>query len=618
MNIQRFAARTSHEAMARVRRAFGDDAVVLHTRPCAEGIELLAISSRDLSSLERLGDGAARHAFVAPVPAPRADTAGAMAREADRLMTPPASAQTSTRADVKGDVDLLSMTTLSFQDYVRQRMRQRRREAGDAKAAATSAEGSDPMRPRSEAGAGFDLPPTTARAPVTGRGAETEPRRRVATAQGIEVRAVAPIEPAMETRPGIVAAEPDAVAPSRQTAMPTVSAVASATAVAAAPSTMPAPPATGAATMARAGAPAVQATPETAVTASAVPTARSHDVAPAMPVTQAETVESVAAAPDEPAAPTATVTPDAALLLSELRSLKSLIEERLGTWVVAENLRDPRRAQLAQRLFDAGFSAGLVRTLAVRLPESVSDEAAWAELELERYLVTPPQGASLEDAKGVFALVGPAGSGKTGCIVKIAASFVARHGAGQLGLVTLDAQRAGGHEGLRAYGRAMGVAVHVAHDRASLQGLMQLLAAKRLLLIDTPGVSARDGAAAELLDTLGEASVRRILVVAAPSQGEAIEDAVRSFGGQGLQGAVLARADEALRLGPALDVLIRHRLRLWGVAQGPSLAQDWHRADARRLLQRALRAQVPAAWRADASQVVMLMAAAGPAPAGAA
>ena len=483
MNVQRFAARTSHEAMARVRHAFGDDAVVLHTRPCAEGVEIVAMASVDLSALTRQGD-APRREFVAPsaAAAPVKPRAAATASKAE-----------SSKTEVKGDVDLLSMTTLSFQDYVRQRMRQRRDETGEA----------------------------------------------AAPAQEASALVGARIEPAIDAEP------PAPAAPAR----------------AAAPSV--APPA--------------------------------NDAKPA---------------PSIPAPATAAI--DHEPVLRELRDLKATVEARFGAMAFMESLRDPRRTQLAQKLFDAGFSAGLIRVLATRLPDSVSDETSWAELELERHLSTAPQGASLEDAKGVFALVGPTGCGKTSCIVKVAAAFAARHGASQLGLVTLDTQRAGGIENLRAYGRAMGVTVHVAHDRASLLELLQLLATKRLVLIDTPGVSPRDGAAAEVLAVVGESAIRRVLVVSASSQGESIEDAVQAFGGQDLQGVVLAKVDEAARIGPALDVLIRHRLRVCGTSHGQRLAEDWQRADARRLLQRAMRVTTPAAWRADGPQVAMLFTAAVP------
>ena len=40
MTVRRFSARNSRDAFALVRQAFGEDAVVLSTRPCAEGVEV--------------------------------------------------------------------------------------------------------------------------------------------------------------------------------------------------------------------------------------------------------------------------------------------------------------------------------------------------------------------------------------------------------------------------------------------------------------------------------------------------------------------------------------------------------------------------------------------------
>ena len=44
MNVQRFTGRTSRDAMTKMRQALGDDAVVLSTKPCPEGIEMLAMA----------------------------------------------------------------------------------------------------------------------------------------------------------------------------------------------------------------------------------------------------------------------------------------------------------------------------------------------------------------------------------------------------------------------------------------------------------------------------------------------------------------------------------------------------------------------------------------------
>src|ERR1700712_2784489 len=129
MNVKRFAARTSREALALVRQAFGVDAVVLSTKPCAEGIEVLAMAPDSVAGLERLtatseetaprrGTPAQRAAAPAPAAAQNAALAGAQRELATRMGVP--------QNEVEADADQLAMSTLSFQDYVRDRMLKRR------------------------------------------------------------------------------------------------------------------------------------------------------------------------------------------------------------------------------------------------------------------------------------------------------------------------------------------------------------------------------------------------------------------------------------------------------------------------------------------------------------
>ena len=62
MNVKRFTARNSREAMALVRQAFGDDAVVLSNKPCPEGVEVLAMAPEGMSQIERVAAQAPRAA----------------------------------------------------------------------------------------------------------------------------------------------------------------------------------------------------------------------------------------------------------------------------------------------------------------------------------------------------------------------------------------------------------------------------------------------------------------------------------------------------------------------------------------------------------------------------
>ncbi|MGB4061879.1 MAG: flagellar biosynthesis protein FlhF, partial [Burkholderiaceae bacterium] len=51
MNIQRFLAATSREAMSKARAAFGDSAVILSSRATTGGFEVVATSEENLGSL---------------------------------------------------------------------------------------------------------------------------------------------------------------------------------------------------------------------------------------------------------------------------------------------------------------------------------------------------------------------------------------------------------------------------------------------------------------------------------------------------------------------------------------------------------------------------------------
>ena len=473
MNVRRFTARTSRDALVLVRQVLGDDAVVLSTKPSVDGVEVLAMAAEGMQQIDRMASTAAEPAVVqAP-------------------------------ATVEEDVAQLSMSTLSFQDFVRERMLRRRKASMKPEAA----------RPE----------PEPARAPERTSVLEQRMSDRLPAPSAPVQRAVAPIE--------------------RDIAVPTLADIAHET---------PAP--------ARA----------------ANDTARR----------------------------------DQADMMNELRSMKGLIEERFGALAFMEKLnRQPAQARLTQKLLDCGFSPALIRKIGDSLPMDVADEATWAASVLERNLLTAEGDAPLEDLGGVYALVGATGVGKTTTTAKIAAAFAAKYGAANLGLITLDAYRIGAHEQLRAYGRILGVPVHTAHDRASLEDLLELLSAKKMVLIDTAGMAQRDTRTRELLEMLSHRVIKKLLVVNAASQGETIEDVLVAYHASTCAGVVLSKMDEAVKLGPALDALIRGKLKLIGVANGQRVPEDWHRLSANALVQRALRGGGSSAYKLDASEVSLVFTA---------
>ena len=289
--------------------------------------------------------------------------------------------------------------------------------------------------------------------------------------------------------------------------------------------------------------------------------------------------------------------------------MRGLLEQQLGALAFLGKLeREPRQTVLAHKLLDCGFSPLLVRRLASALPKEV-DVDAWAADALERNLSVCPVDQSPQETGGVYALIGATGVGKTTSAAKMAAAFAARHGAGQLGLITLDAYRVGAHEQLRQYGRILGVPVHTAHDRASLDDLLDLLAAKRLVLVDTAGTAQRDTRTREILESIGHPSIKRILVMNAASQAETFEDVLAGYEAAGCLGVVLSKIDEAVKLGPALDSLLRHRLSILAVSNGQRVPEDWHHLSASALVRRALRSAGAAAWRLESADLPLVFGA---------
>ena len=123
MNVRKFTARSSREALALVKQAFGPEAIVLSNKPCAEGVEVLAMAPEGMGHIEQLAAAAPRTvARPASPPAPMAPSPRGSFAERARL-------EPSFGAEVGGDVQQLAMSTLSFQDYVRERMLKRRQAA---------------------------------------------------------------------------------------------------------------------------------------------------------------------------------------------------------------------------------------------------------------------------------------------------------------------------------------------------------------------------------------------------------------------------------------------------------------------------------------------------------
>ena len=272
---------------------------------------------------------------------------------------------------------------------------------------------------------------------------------------------------------------------------------------------------------------------------------------------------------------------DLADMREEIRSLRELISGQVQAPATkAVSGTEPGQQRLTERLEEFGLARDTAQSLARTHAHGRLDEA-W-----KQSLKTLAAGVKGEaepwlDKGGVYALVGPTGSGKTTTIGKMAAQYVLRHGHQSLALVTTDRYRIAAHEQLFVFGRILSVPVRVVDDTHSLDSILDELSDRHLVLIDTAGLTQADLGHEQQLKELADSrhDIQPHLVVAATSQSRVMKSVWHCFKSAGLKGCVLTKLDEALTLGEALGFAFESALPVAWYTDGQKVPEDLHSAE---------------------------------------
>ncbi|ABI56336.1 flagellar biosynthesis protein FlhF [Alkalilimnicola ehrlichii MLHE-1] len=261
----------------------------------------------------------------------------------------------------------------------------------------------------------------------------------------------------------------------------------------------------------------------------------------------------------------------------ELRQLRGLFESQLSLMEWGRmGQRHPARAGLLKRLADMGMGSDVARRLADHIPAEAEPGEAWARALaiIERNLQVAED--DILEQGGVMALVGPTGVGKTTTVAKLAARFALKHGRDQVALVSTDTFRIGAQDQLRNFASILQVPVYNAASGEELAGVLENLDDKRLVLVDTAGMSQRDVRLAEQFTALRESSrrLRTCLVLSAATQLSTLTESMRAFAVAEPQGCIFTKLDEATSLGGLLTVALRSRLPIAWLGTGQRVPED--------------------------------------------
>lgn len=290
-----------------------------------------------------------------------------------------------------------------------------------------------------------------------------------------------------------------------------------------------------------------------------------------------------------PAPVTASQDPALGDLQQELERLRGMLEGQLTqvAWREKTVTKTPKK-QLINRLGRLGLSRSMSATIADRTGNGTIDQQ-WREAQNTLAARIRINDGDADQHQKIMALVGSTGVGKTTTIAKLAARSVLRHGPRQVALITTDCYRIGGQEQLETFARYLGIPVMVATDAAQLSDALSKVADRKLVLIDTAGMSQRDVRLYQQFATLKSVGcdIECHVVLSATALPGSLNEVVQVFGKDALAGAIITKLDEASSLGGVIDVLIRHHLPLTWVSAGQKVPEDLRKARADELVRKA-------------------------------
>jgi flagellar biosynthesis protein FlhF len=269
----------------------------------------------------------------------------------------------------------------------------------------------------------------------------------------------------------------------------------------------------------------------------------------------------------------------------EIKDLRRLLETQLASFAWNEtNRRSPVRARLLREMAKLGVDAPLAAQLADAVPATQdSQQALRAAVRLlgERL---PLKIEDIAEEGGVYAVVGPTGVGKTTTIAKIAARFVLRHGVEHLGLVSTDTYRVGARQQLFNFARILRAPMHVADNAADLARVLDGFSRKKLVLIDTAGMSQRDERLARQFAVLRAEShhVRTVLALSAAADRGVLNQALAVFRAAQPEALIVTKLDEAASLGAVLSLAINGNVPIAYLTDGQRVPEDLHVAAPKR------------------------------------
>lgn len=277
---------------------------------------------------------------------------------------------------------------------------------------------------------------------------------------------------------------------------------------------------------------------------------------------------------------------------TELKGLRDLMQSQLSVlqWDQFAK-RHPVRTVLLNLMSDLGLGSDICEIIISHLDELNQDpHKVWQQALGILAKCLPVNRTDILADGGRIALVGSTGVGKTTTIAKLAARFSHIHGKRSVAMISTDHFRIGAQEQLQHFARLLELPLLTANTSEELSDRLDMLADKKLVLIDTAGMSQHDLRLSERFHRLQNSApqVKPYLVLSANTQLAALNQTIKCFSKVQLAGAIVTKLDEAASLGGVITASIRHQLPLTYCGTGQRVPEDLESAKSHRMISKAV------------------------------
>jgi flagellar biosynthesis protein FlhF len=242
-----------------------------------------------------------------------------------------------------------------------------------------------------------------------------------------------------------------------------------------------------------------------------------------------------------------------------------------------------------ERLVNAGVSESLVaqmlKNAVLGLPAARLKTKAIVDGWCAREILNTTTTTNNHEARfQVF--VGPAGSGKTSSLIKLASQFVIKLRK-NVAIVSIDHRKVGANEQLRTYAQILNVPFVSVKSSADWQRIHESLTGFDAVLVDSFGYSLKsDEELGELKSLLPPDSAQPVihLVLSATTKDQDLFEITRRYEALSLTDLIFTKVDESVEHGVIFNVMTKFRKPLHSFGIGPRVPEDFEEATRERLV----------------------------------